>query len=210
MNNLAIDAEQPVKPPLRQRMRSWKWWVYGDMNSKPLEKPPKGVRLQFSIGIIFWIVIAVQPCVSTWINRHPPKFSELQVAHGLVTSTNEKNPHLRLRLNNGDVLAMEYPSFMNNYGRTSAGPRKLGINNAKVLGCRATVWFDIPRYTLWQRYRVWQITCDDRDEGASYDEIIFSSGDMGLVFFGISAFILIPLLMALRFVRSMRGYYLDK
>lgn len=207
MSNLAIETEQPAKPRLRQRLRSWKWWVYGDMNSKPLEKPPKGFRFQLFIGILFWLFIAVHPCISTWINRHPPKFSDLQVAHGIVISTNEKNPHLRIRLDNGEVLAMEYPSFMNNYGRTSAGPKKLGANNANVLGCRATVWFDIPRYTLWKRYRVWQIHCDDRDVSASYEEIIFDSEGMGLVFFGITAFILMPFLMALWFVRFMRGYY---
>ena len=60
---------------------------------------------------------------------------------------------------------------------------------------------------LWKRYRVWQIHCDDRDVSASYEEIIFDSEGMGLVFFGITAFILMPFLMALWFVRFMRGYY---
>lgn len=207
MIDAMVENELPDKPTIGQRLRSWKWWVYGDMHSKPLEKPPKGLRLQLFIGIFGWLFIAVHPWVTTWINRNPPPFSELQVAHGKVVGTDFKNPHLVLQLDNGEVLKLEYPSFMNTYGRTSAGIRKFGNDNAKVLGCRGTVWFDVPRYTLWRRYRVWQISCDDRDIGASYDEIIFSSGDMSLVLFGFGAFILIPMVTALWFVRFRRGYY---
>lgn len=188
-------------------MRSWKWWVYGDINSQSQVKPLKVYRRQLFICIFGWIFIAAHPWLSTWINRNPPKFSDLQIAHGKVISTHYKNPHLILCEDSGEILEMEFPSFMNNYGRSTVAIRKFGKDNKNALGCRATVWFDTPSYTLWQRYRVWQFKCDDRELSASYNQIINNSGDMGLVLYGFGAFILYPLLTAMWFVRFMRGSY---
>lgn len=41
---------QPPKPPWRVRLTSWKWWVYGDVNSQPREKAPKGFNVQMGIA----------------------------------------------------------------------------------------------------------------------------------------------------------------
>lgn len=200
-------VDRNLKPLLRQRLRSWKWWVYGDINSQPLEKPPKGFLFKILLGGATWLLIAGHPWVITWLNSNPPEFSSLQIATGLVIHTNRKNPQIGLRLESGQILEMEFPGFLNTYGTTSSGIRSLGFNNQKVFGCRATVWFDIPRYSLWRRYRIWQIACEDGKVIASYGEIT-NSIQWDLLDAAIFAFLIMPLLMALTLARHKRGFYI--
>ncbi len=202
--------EKPVKqpkPPLRVRLCSWKWWIHGDVEPKPLDRPVKGVWKHVCGMCVFWVVVAGHPWLSTWVNRHPPKFSELEVVHGSVIGTSIKSPHLTIRNSDGVVLAMEYPSFMNTLGSSTEFIRGLGRNNASVLGCDATVWFDVPKYTLWTRYRVWQVLCDDGGAGASYAHISNETAGLGLRLSGFFAFIGLPLIFAFFLTRIRRGYY---
>lgn len=120
--------------------------------------------------------------------------------------TSRKSPHLALKLSDGQILDMEYPGFLNTYGSSPGGTQGLGPDNRNVLGCAATVWFDIPRYTLWKRYRVWQIICDRGQPGATYGELR-SESSMSLTFYGTAAFFVLPLLMAIWLIRYRRGYY---
>jgi len=199
-------GDTPAKPSLCERLRSWKWWLYGDMNSQPRDRPPKGYYFQIALAVALWFFIAGHPWLTTWINRHPPEFSSLETVRGTVVRTSRKSPHLDLRLDNGKILNMEFPGFLNTYGSSPGGTRGLGSNNEKILGCTATVWFDVPRYTLWERYRVWQITCDDGHAGATYSELVAESS-MSLAFSGVAAFIGLPFLLFIYFIRYRRGYY---
>lgn len=208
MSNVGINTEQPAKPPLRQRLRSWKWWVYGDLNSMPRDKPPKGYLAQFFIGIFFWVLLGIHPWVVTWINSQPPSFSKLQIARGMVTYTSRKSPHLGIKTEAGENLRMEYPGFLTNYGSSPGGTRNLGSDNERVLGCVATVWFDVPEFTLWTRRRVWQITCDNGQASALYPDLVaISSGSMGLNFWAVVIFFVMPFLIFIYLIRYRRGYY---
>lgn len=103
----AMPDNAPAKPPWGVRLRSWKWWVYGDVNSQLREKPPKGYYFQIAIAIVLWVAIAGHPWITTWVNRHPPAFSSLEITKGTVVRTSRKSPHLDLRLDSGEILNME-------------------------------------------------------------------------------------------------------
>lgn len=195
-----------TKPSIGVRLRSWRWWVYGDMNSPPREKPPKEFYFHLVFGLFLWIFIAVHPWLSTWMNRHPPEFSSLESVRGAVVHTSRKSPHLGLKLDDGRILDMEYPGFLNTYGSSPGGTKGLGHDNEKVLGCVATVWFDVPKYTLWQRYRIWQIVCDNKQAGATYSELVAESW-MDLTLRALVAFFVIPLGVGIWSIRYLRKYY---
>lgn len=196
------------KPPLRQRLRSWKWWVYGDMNSQPLEKAPKGYLFNFCLGIVIWLILCVYPWIDSWINRHPPEFSSLQSIHGLVTNTSRKSPQFIFQLATGERMRLEYPGYLGIYGRDTGVMRRLGDENENVLGCSATVWFDVPRFTLWKRNRVWKIACDNSQHGASYENFrdYFEKWN-SLIYWGVINFLLIPIGLVIILIRFRRGYY---
>ena len=206
MGTAITDVEKPVRPPLWIRLRSWKWWVYGDVHSKPLDKLPKWCTTQLVVTIFLWCLLCGHPWWVTWINRHPPTFSELQTVQGVVVRTSSKNPQITLKLSDGRSLDLEFPAFLGTYGRSSAGPASLGPNNERVHDCHAIVWFDKPRYTLWNRYRIWQIRCEDRNTFATFGEIV-RTADIDLFYSGLFIFFLIPLGLARVILRTRRGYY---
>lgn len=59
---------KPPKPPLSTRIRSWKWWVYGDMHSQPRVKPPKGFNVQLAIAFAVCWTFYLHP---TTVNANP-------------------------------------------------------------------------------------------------------------------------------------------
>lgn len=198
----------PSKPSIGVRLRSWKWWVYGDANSQPRERPPKGFYFQLAFGVVLWTLIAGHPWLTSWINRHPPEFSSLEMARGVVVRTARKNPHLDLRLPSGVILNMEFPVFLNTLGSLPGGTGKLGNYNEQLLGCNATVWFDVPRYTPWKRYRVWQVVCENAQTAAFYSEIVSgTSWSLDLTLDGIFVFLVLPFGMGIWLIRYRRGYY---
>lgn len=208
MSTAMPQTDRIPKPTLSQRIRSWKWWVYGDLNSMPREKPPKWYRAQFVIGLFFWVLLGVHPWIATWINAQPPNFSDLQIVHGKVINTSRKSPHLGIKTETGEIISMEYPGFLTNYGSSPGGTRSLGRENERVLGCVATVWFDVPKYTLWVRYRIWQIKCDNGQASALYEELLaISTSSMGLVFWAVTVFLFMPFFMFIYLIRYRRGYY---
>ncbi len=208
MSDAMTVIKQSPKPPLGQRLRSWKWWVYGDMSSQPLEKAPKGYRLNICLGIAIWLSLGVYPWIDSWINRHPPEFSSLQSVRGVITNTSRKSPQFILQLTTGERVRLEYQGFLGIYGRETGLMRRLGDENQNVLGCSATVWFDVPRFTLWKRNRVWQIACDNSPHGASYENFreYFKKWNR-LIYWGVIIFFLIPLGMAIISIRFRRGFY---
>lgn len=202
-------GDMPVKSPLRARLRSWKWWVYGYVDWQPPEKPPRGYYFQLVMAVVLWTVIAVHPWLTTWINRHPPEFSSLEMVKGTVVRTSRKSPHLGLRLESGEILNMEYPGFLNTYGSSPGGTRGLGPNNEKIRGCIATVWFDRPKYTLWKRYRVWQVICHGNQFGATHRELVTES-TMSLGLRGAFAFFVLPFFLVIYLIRYRGGSYESK
>lgn len=207
MSDTPTISKSDGKLPLAVKMRSWKWWVYGDIDSKPLTKPPAGTAAYVCVMCAFWLYVAGVPWWLTWINRHPPQLSKLQVLHGEVIFASRKSPHLILRTDAGEVIQMDYPSFINNFGRSTQIIHALGSDNKNVLGCHAAVWIDAPKYTLWHRTWAWQIRCDDRSAGASFSDIRHSTADLDLEFYGYGVFMVLPLAFAIWLLRFRRGFY---
>ncbi len=200
--------EKQSKPPLGQRLRSWKWWVYGDMHSRPRKDIPNSHIYNVITGFLIWSLLGIQPWVTTWINRVPPDFSSLKSVHGEIINASEKSPHFFLKSDSGRIFKFDYPGFLIVYPRAVGSMNKLGEKNGNVVGCSATIWFDIPRYTLWTRYRVWQIECDDHSTGASYEDFLQGlDRRLSLLWWGFIIFIFMPFGGTLIMLRSRRGYY---
>ena len=200
-------TEKPPKPPWRIRLTSWKWWVYGDAYSQPLEKLPKGFYTQVGIGITLWVVIAFHPWVTTWINREPPPFNQLQVVEGTIHTTYEKDPHVIFKTRDGLTLQMEFPVFLNTLGKQMppANIRNLGKFNRNLAGCEGRIWFDIPIGTLWKRYRIWQVECPNLGLSVPYTAI--SKHEEPLWFAALFVFFFLPIGLFSIFFRMSRGNY---
>lgn len=198
--------ERPPKPPWRIRLTSWKWWVYGDAYSQPLEKLPKGFYTQLGIAVTLWVVIAFHPWVTTWINREPPLFDQLQVVEGTIHTTYEKNPHVIFKTRDGRNLEMEFPVFLNTLKSQPPGVRGLGKFNRDLVGCNGRIWYDVPFGTLWTRYRIWQVQCTNSSLFVPYQRVVAES-NAGLGFFAIFVFFLMPLGFLSIFLRMSRGNY---
>ena len=201
-------TEKPPKPPWRVRLRSWKWWVYGDAYSQPLDKLPKEFYKSLAIATTAWVLIAFHPWVTTYINREPPPFDQLKLVEGTIHTTREKNPHVTLKTREGVNMSMEFPVFLNTLGQqTPRGIiRNLGQFNRNLVGCEGRVWYDIPVGTLWTRYRIWQVECPNLGLlTVPYAEV--SRSDPGLWLAGFFVFFLMPLGFLSIFFRMSRGNY---
>jgi hypothetical protein len=201
-------VERPPKPPWRVRLRSWKWWVYGAVDSQPLEHLPKGFYKSLTIAITFWVVIAFHPWVTTFINREPPPFDQLKVVEGTIHTTYEKNPHVILKTRHGVNMEMEFPVFLNTLGQQipSGFIRNLGKFNRNLVGCEGRVWYDIPVGTLWTRYRIWQVECPNLGLTVPYS-VIAKHDNSGLGFMAAGVFFLMPLGFLSILLRMSRGNY---
>ncbi len=199
-------AEKP-KPPWRIRLTSWKWWVYGDAYSQPLEQLPKGFYKHVAFATTLWVVIAFHPWVTTFINREPPPFDQLKVVEGTIHTTYEKNPHVIFKTREGVNLEMEFPVFLNTLGKQvpSGNIPNLGKFNRNLVGCDGRIWYDIPVGTLWTRYRIWQVECPNLSLLVPY-EVVSKSRDR---YFdaGFFVFFLLPLMCLSIFFRMSRGNY---
>ena len=209
MNEIININTAQTEPSLSVKMRSWKWWVYGEINPQPLAKTPWHYYALLVTDILFWLVFILLPWTATWVNREPPALSTLQSVHGRVIDTRGRGPHVRIVSDDGSHLQMMFPTFLSDLLSPSGGAKSLGPANASVRGCQATVWFDKPRYMLFENYRIWQIRCDDGSEEASYDDIVAEAGlTYWLIWTGIMGFLVFPLLAFIYLERSKR--MLDK
>lgn len=201
-----LSVPQPPKPPLSTRIRSWKWWLYGDMNSQPRTEPPKGFKVQLAFGFVLWIFIGVQPWVSTWLNREVPDRASMQVLEGEIVKTARKAPHIYLKMADGETIALEFPVFLNNLGGATYWDRPrfyLGDYYEKLLGCKAEVLVSTPSFTLWKRYLIWNIQC--RNSLNRTPPLL--EPDFDLIGRGLLVFIGIPIGFFIIFIRMRRGYY---
>lgn len=194
------------KPPWGVRLSSWKWWVYGDAYSQPLDKLPKGFYWQVALAAGLWMLIALHPWVSTFINRTPPPFNQLLVVEGTVITTYNKNPHVILKTQDGRKLEMEFPVFLNTLNSQPPGVKGLGKFNRNLVGCVGRIWYDIPIGTLWKRHRIWQVECKNPHFAVPYQKIT-SESRYGLEFFAVFVFFLMPLGFLSIFLRMSRGNY---
>jgi hypothetical protein len=200
-------TEKAHKPPWRVRLRSWKWWVYGAVDSQPLDQLPKGFYKSLTITITLWVVIAFHPWVTTFINREPPPFDQLKVVEGTIHTTYEKNPHVILKTRDGVNMEMEFPVFLNTLGQQQPkfDNRYLGQFNRKLVGCDGRVWYDVPVGTLWTRYRIWQVECPNLGLDVPYS--VIKERPPGLMIATIFAFFIMPLGFLSIFLRMSRGNY---
>jgi hypothetical protein len=168
---------------------------------------PKGFYKSLAIATTAWVLIAFHPWVTTYIHREPPPFDQLKLVEGTIHTTREKNPHVTLKTREGVNMSMEFPVFLNTLGQqTPRGIiRNLGQFNRNLVGCRGTVWYDIPVGTLWTRYRIWQVECPNLGLTVPYAEV--SRSDPGLWLAGFFVFFLMPLMGASIFFRMSRGNY---
>jgi hypothetical protein len=200
-------AAKPPKPPWGVRLRSWKWWVYGDVDSQPLDRLPKRFYKHVAGAVTFWAIVAFHPWVTTYINRDPPPFEQLLEVEGFIHTTYEKNPHVILKTRDGRNLEMEFPVFLNTLGKQMppANIRNLGRFNRNLVGCEGRIWYDIPVDTLWTRYRIWQVECPNLGMSVPYE--VVSKHDEPLGFAAIFVFFLMPLGFLSILFRMSRGNY---
>ncbi len=200
------------KPPLGKRLRSWKWWIYGDIDSKPLETPLRMGWKAYLFHVLPYLLLGVCPFITHWVNRQPPRFDELQLVHGEVIKTSSSAPQISMRLDSGQMLRLTLP----NGNFTGKGGEKgqikvLGDRNADVAGCFAKAWYSVPRLYLFQRNYVWQIECDDHSAGATYADFIrYFESHMNLFTQAVLIFLVMPLVILLYVVRYRRGYYASR
>lgn len=208
MNSKTSQAQKKEKPPWSVRLRSWKWWVYGDAYSQPLERFPKGFYWQVAICLGLWVVIAFHPWLTTYINREVPKLDSLSLVEGSVINTFEKDPHVLFKTRDGQILEMEFPVFLNTLGKQAPSARLnyLGRFHRNLVGCEGRIWYDVPVGTLWKRYRIWQIECQREVISVPYRDLTQFDAN-GLGFFGIFVFLFLPLIGASILFRSSRGNY---
>jgi hypothetical protein len=206
VNHESVEATPP-KPPWRIRLTSWKWWVYGDAFSQPLEQLPKGFYTQVTVLVTAWIVIAFHPWITTLINSEPPPFDQLKAVEGTIATTYEKDPHVVFKTHDGRRLEMEFPVFLNTVGKQMppADIRNLGKFNRNLVGCEGRIWYDIPVGTLWTRYRIWQVDCPNLGLAVPYT--VVSKYKEPLWFAAIFVFFFLPLMGASILFRSSRGNY---
>jgi hypothetical protein len=206
-NDSIIPGNTPDTPktPWRVRLTSWKWWVYGDAYSQPLDKLPKGFYGQLALAVGLWVLIAFHPWVSTFINLKPPPVEQLQVIEGNVTSTRDKNPHVMFKTRDGRRLEMEFPVFLNTLGSQTTSVSGLGQFNRNLMGCEGRIWYDIPVGTLWTRYRIWQVECENLGVLVPYATVNQPKNTLGFSAFFV--FLLMPLGLLSIFLRMSRGNY---
>ncbi len=209
----AAKGEQPKKkPPLGKRLRSWKWWVYGDLDSKPLEKP---LRLGWKVNLfngLLYLLIGAGPFITHWVNREPPKFDELQIVHGEVITTSSSAPQITMRLDSGQMLRLTLPNenFIGKGGEKGE-MAALGDSNAAVTGCFATAWYSEPRLHFFERNYVWQIKCDDRSAGARYADVVrYFDNRLHLIAQALMIFLVMPMLLLLYVIRYRRGRFASR
>ncbi len=107
-NPMAIHSDN--KPPLAVKLRSWKWWVYGDMDSQPLEKPLRMSRKDICVNAVVYLLHCCYPFLATCVNRNPPDFNELKTAEGEVIGAGLNAPQIRMKLESGQRLRLTLPS----------------------------------------------------------------------------------------------------
>lgn len=199
---------KPSKPPWSVRLTSWKWWVYGDAHSQPLERLPRGFYWQVAVSLVLWVVIAFHPWLTTYINRDVPKLNTLSVVEGTVINTFERDPHVLFITHDGQSLEMEFPVFLNTLGTQipTARLKYLGLFHRNLVGCEGRIWYDVPVGTLWKRYRIWQIECQHENISVPYLSLTEFDAN-ALRFSAFFVFFFLPLGLLSILFRSSRGNY---
>ncbi len=202
-NPMAIHFDN--QPPLAVKLRSWKWWLYGDVNSQPLPKPPSYYYPMLVSHLLLWAFLFAYPWFLTFAYRNPPELSTLQVEHGSITPNPSTATQFWMTTKDGRELPLEFPAYLF-IASIGGGVEKLGPGNQKLRGCDATVWYDTPRFTVLGRHRVWQIQCRDSDVAASYEEIVAESDvDGWLLVEGVLTFLVWPLVSLVTLARAKRN-----
>lgn len=198
---VAVSNESDTtKPLLLTRAKSWKWWIYGDMNSQPREKAPKGFKFQVGLAFLLWIFIAFHPWISTRLNHGTPDSKDLQTMEGVIVKTSRKDPHIYLRVADGTIKTLEFPVILDNL-RSVVYTTEFGSNNELLLNCDAIIKVNAQRFTFRDRLRVWSIKCKNRDVSANFTE------QLSIIYFEIMVFLIMPLFLFIYFIRMKRGFY---
>jgi hypothetical protein len=122
-------------------------------------------------ALTFWLLLVAQPMTSTFfINLNPPDETQLKDVRGEVIDTKNKDPHLTVKLENGEVLKYEFPVFLNSFG-SSAFNTQFGKNNEQLMGCKAIMKISNPKFTYYERRRIWEISCENSSSKLSREKI---------------------------------------
>jgi hypothetical protein len=108
----------------------------------------------------FWLLLAVQPMVSTYIVNLEPPMDGLTEVRGVVIKTARKDPHITVRLDSGEVKDFEFPVFLNSLGANEF-TTPFGESNQDLLGCHVVMKVSIPKFTYSTRRRIWDMDCNN-------------------------------------------------
>lgn len=201
--------EGKKKPPLRKRLRSWKWWVFGDMDSEPLDQPLRMGKREIVVNAAFYLLFCCYPFAATWVNWRPLLLTEVRGVHGVVVRTSSQAPQIRMKLDTRQMLNLTIPQGYWLSKKPETGElESLGEHNAEIAGCHATAWYSEAHVYILERKHLQQIYCHDRPAGANYGEFVrFFEESKKLKLHSVMTFVLIPLFWWLYVVRYRRGCY---
>lgn len=159
--------------------------------------------LAMSLTLVFAGMI---PELLTWVN-HVPDRSELETVEVRILATRANEPHFIVELADGRQEEMEWPVPISFFG----GFRFAHWNKeeqAALIGCHAVLQGQALRWTLRQRYRVWDLSCSEKRIFIGLDKTAqgyLSWLRSGRNPVGMAAIFLVAAFICLVFLRERRG-----
>ena len=135
------------------------------------KKKPWFVKYRTTLGLLVcWFFVLILPWIVDMLNGIP-KPDELKTIEVRVLRIYEKEPHLRVQLPDGSEQYMEFPVSIGMKGgylfhELSADEK------ARLPGCRAVVRGVPLKWTLTDRFRVWELICLEKNIYLNFDRSV--------------------------------------
>jgi hypothetical protein len=208
---LEPNGSAKTAPHFNYRQRFINWLAGGPPDPQKIAKAQqqrwyrRHHETLYLIGIIFAITPA--PSIVSHING-VPSTDELQTVQVRILRTQELEPHLWVQMPDGQERWMEWPVDIKfsrvrspSYGWTDAQRKAL-------VGCMAEVHGLPLRWTVTDRYRVWSLSCPEKDIYIKQE--LLAAEYVFILKRGLPVFLVVEticiLFMIVVFLREKRGY----
>lgn len=147
-----------------RKLFSSNWWWYGEIDPDPaclpsLEKRPRLWRPRVWCGFLVCLIGVFAPTLSSLMNYDVPVKQDLQTLYGEVITTNVRNPHMQIRLTDGEVVDAEFPVFVTYFGGFKTRLFEEPVHKI-VLTCKQVVVSgNYLRFVPFKRFRIWDFSC---------------------------------------------------
>lgn len=61
MSDLSTIEQPQIEPVLSVKLRSWKWWIYGELDPKPVMRTPSYFYPLLLLDLVLWFLLCVHP-----------------------------------------------------------------------------------------------------------------------------------------------------